>query len=280
MLLDGPRIRAGRAGVSERPRWFAREDFNKWPGALDRTITSNKSRQALSRLSLCKGEGRVMVLFPASHASKDPSPQSSPLQKGERRIQRFAETSLSAVLLAGGESRRMGSDKASLLFRGVPLWQNQLETLRKLQPTEIFVSARRDPTWRPADVDFVPDDPPSRGPLSGLAASAAQMHTAHLLALAVDMPFMSESYLRHLCDQIEPGRGVLPKIGTRAEPLAAIYPREAAIDLHHALTGTNFSLQSLARDLVATGKLQELSVAEPDKKFFLNVNVPSEFPSV
>lgn len=221
----------------------------------------------------------MRVLFPLSPGSKNPSPQSSPLRKKERRIQRIAETSLSVVLLAGGESRRMGSDKASLLFRRKPLWQVQLETLRKLQPAEIFISARSDPIWRPADVDFVPDDPPSRGPLSGLAAAAAQMHTTHLLALAVDMPFMSERYLRHLCDQIELGCGVLPKIGIRAEPLAAIYPREAAIDFHHALNSSDFSLQSLARDLVAAGKLQELVIAESDMKLFLNVNVASELPS-
>src|SRR6478752_3255668 len=103
-----------------------------------------------------------------------------------------------AVLLAGGESRRMGRDKATVLFRGKPLWQIQLELLRKLEPAEIFVSARADPRWRPADVQFVADDQPSRGPVSGIAASLARMHTAHLLALAIDMPFMSENYLRYL----------------------------------------------------------------------------------
>ena len=98
---------------------------------------------------------------------------------------------ISTVLLAGGESRRMGSDKATLLFRGKPLWQVQLETLQKLGPKEIFVSARIDPPWRPDDVVFVADAPLSRGPLSGLAASMSRMRTTHLLALAVDMPWMT-----------------------------------------------------------------------------------------
>ena len=44
---------------------------------------------------------------------------------------------ISAVLLAGGESRRMGKDKATLFFGGKPLWQIQLELLRKLEPSEI-----------------------------------------------------------------------------------------------------------------------------------------------
>jgi molybdopterin-guanine dinucleotide biosynthesis protein A len=183
---------------------------------------------------------------------------------------------MSAVLLAGGESRRMGKDKAALQFRGRPLWQIQFELLRKLQPSEIFISARTDPTWRPEDVRFVADIPPSRGPLSGLAASLAQMHTTHLLALAIDMPFMTNKFLRYLCAKIEASRGVVPKIDNRTEPLTAIYPREAEIDFRRALAGADFSLQSLTRRLVETGKLRAIHVTEQEKVFFLNVNEPAD----
>src|SRR5256886_4656345 len=173
---------------------------------------------------------------------------------------------ISAVLLAGGESRRMGRDKAAVLFRGKSLWQIQLRLLRKLEPASIFVSARTDPSWRPDDVQFVADDPPSRGPLSGIAASLEQMHSAYLLALAIDMPFMSENYLRYLCDHIEPGTGVVPTIDNRAEPLAAIYPREADADFRSALVGTDFSLQTLVCDLIGAAKLREIPVTEQKKK--------------
>ena len=183
---------------------------------------------------------------------------------------------ISAVLLAGGESRRMGKDKATILFHGKLLWQIQLETLRRLKPAEILVSARTDPSWRPADVQFVADDLPSRGPLSGIAASLAQMRTAHLFALAIDMPFMSEQYLKFLCDQIEPGTGVVPTIDSRAEPLAAIYPREADTDFRTALAGTDFSLQSVVRCLVEGGTLREVRVKEQETKLFLNVNELSD----
>lgn len=181
---------------------------------------------------------------------------------------------ISTVVLAGGESRRMGKDKGTLLFRGKPLWQIQVELLWKLKPTEIFVSARTDPAWRPADVQFVADDPPSRGPLSGLAASLAQMHTKHLLALAIDMPFITEKYLRFLCNQIEPGRGVIAKIQDRFEPLAAIYPRAASPDFHSALSSTDFSMQTVAGRLAAAGKLQVVPVTSRERKLFLNLNEP------
>jgi molybdenum cofactor guanylyltransferase len=183
---------------------------------------------------------------------------------------------ISGVLLAGGESRRMGKDKATILFRGKPLWQIQLELLRKLNPAEILLSARTDPVWRPIDVQFVADDPPSRGPLSGLAASLSRLKTTHLLALAIDMPFITEQYLKFLCDQIEPGTGVVPTIDNRAEPLAAIYPREASVDFQSALAGADFSLQTMARRLVETGKLREIFVTEEEKKLFLNMNEVSD----
>jgi len=182
----------------------------------------------------------------------------------------------SAVLLAGGESRRMGTDKATFLFRGKPLWQVQLETLRRLRPAEIFISARADPLWRPADAQFIADIPPSSGPLSGVAASLAKIHTAHLVVLAIDMPFMTENYLRASCSAIEPGRGVVSKIGNRAEPLAAVYPHEAEIDFRSALAGNDFSLQNIVRQLVTSGKLLEISVTKKATELFRNVNCISD----
>ena len=210
------------------------------------------------------------------HRDEDPSPQSSPLHEGERRVQLTAQMNISAVLLAGGESRRMGRDKATILFRGKPLWQIQLDLLRTLNPKEIFVSARTDPVWRPADVDFVSDIPPSRGPLSGLAASLDRMCGTHLIALAVDMPLMSEKYLRHLCDKIEPHVGVVPGIYGRAEPLAAIYPREAATEFQGALAGADFSLQTVTRRLVESGELREMPITDQEQSLFLNVNQLSD----
>jgi molybdenum cofactor guanylyltransferase len=173
----------------------------------------------------------------------------------------------------------MGTDKATLLFRGKSLWQIQLDTLRKLQPKQIFISARAAPLWRPDDVRFVADTPPSRGPLSGLSASMNRMNTSHLLALAIDMPWMNHNYLEFLCAQIEPGHGVLPEIAHRTEPLAAIYPREAAVEIDSALAGTDFSLQSLTRDLLVVGKLRGVSVAQQEKKFFRNINELADLES-
>lgn len=183
---------------------------------------------------------------------------------------------LSAVLLAGGESRRMGQDKATLRLDGKPLWQIQLELLRKLNPHEILISAREDPAWRPDDVVFVPDKQPSRGPLSGLAASLGKIETTHLLVLAIDMPFMTEEHLLSLSAGIAPGVGVVPMIDHRAEPLAAIYPFKAAAGAEAMLLGPDVSMRSFANRLVRDGRLRGVEVSDQERNFYRNLNERSD----
>jgi molybdopterin-guanine dinucleotide biosynthesis protein A len=183
---------------------------------------------------------------------------------------------LTAVLLAGGESRRMGRDKAEIVFRGQPLWQRQIELLRDLGPEKIFVSARKEPSWRPLDVELILDEPPSRGPLSGLTRALERMQTSHLVALAVDMPFMTREQMRFLCGLAIAGRGVVPVVNDRAEPLAAVYLREAVADFATALAGGNFSLQTLARNLARAGSIQMLNVEVEAQGFYRSVNEPAD----
>ena len=183
----------------------------------------------------------------------------------------------SAVLLAGGESRRMGSEKATLLFHGEPLWQRQIRVLRELESQEIFISARSELPWRPVDIELILDEAPSRGPLSGLAAALLRMRTNHLLVLAVDMPFMTSEQMRALWGLATLGCGVLPMIGDRAEPLAAIYPRETGSAFAATLASDDFSLQRLVRSLVQLDKLRIFDVPQHDARLFRSVNEPGDF---
>ena len=184
--------------------------------------------------------------------------------------------SLSAVLLAGGESRRMGSDKATLEWRGHPLWEWQIEKLRALRPEKIFVSARGKVPWCPADAALILDTPPSRGPLSGLAAALAATKTDYLLALAVDMPFMTTEQLRLLCNLVTTEAGVIPMMDGNAEPLAAIYPKKARAMFLDALQGENFSLQPIVRKLIDLNLLREMPITGPAREFYKNINEPRD----
>jgi len=182
----------------------------------------------------------------------------------------------SAVLLVGGESRRMRRDKATLEWCGRPLWQWQIEKLRAARPREILLSARSDVAWRPADIKLVLDVSLSRGPLSGLTAALAAAETDHLLALAIDMPFITTAHLRRLCDRATNGIGVVPMINGRAEPLCAIYPREAQAIFEQALQNDDYSLQPIVQKLIALNLVKEISVPDTAGKIYKSVNEPQD----
>jgi molybdopterin-guanine dinucleotide biosynthesis protein A len=183
---------------------------------------------------------------------------------------------LTAVLFAGGLSRRMGTDKATLAIAGEPLWARQLRVLRELQPNALWISARARPDWCPAEIEVVPDAEPSRGPLSGLAAALAQIKTSHLLALAVDLPRMTVEPLRRLWSLATPGCGVIPVQDNFLEPLCAIYPREAVLSAERALAGEDVSLQALSQILLTEGRLRPCLLTEEEKPFFHNANSPAD----
>jgi molybdopterin-guanine dinucleotide biosynthesis protein A len=102
------------------------------------------------------------------------------------------------------------------------------------------------------------------------------MRTTHLIALAVDMPFMNGEQLRELLSSATTGCGVVPIVGEQAEPLAAIYPIEAASDFAAALSGPDFSLQRIVRQLATNGKILLVPISEADAPFYRSVNVPGD----
>lgn len=183
---------------------------------------------------------------------------------------------LTALLLAGGLSRRMGSDKATLEFGGEPLWKRQLRILRGLAPASLCVSARSRPLWCPADVEVWVDEPPSHGPLTGLVAGLSRLQTTHLLVLAVDLPRITEAHLLMLWSLAIDGHGVIPWNGTYFEPLCAIYPVEAASIAREALSVGELSLQELAKNLTSEGMALRYILQPGERDLYLNLNRPSD----
>src|SRR5262249_20874052 len=116
---------------------------------------------------------------------------------------------LTAVLLAGGRSERMGRDKALVEIEGQPLWRRQIALLEALPPAGLIISGPRRAEFAPG-TRCIEDSGESRGPLSGVAAALQAATQPHVLVLAVDLPRMSVEFLRHLSDVISPGIGVVP----------------------------------------------------------------------
>jgi molybdopterin-guanine dinucleotide biosynthesis protein A len=183
---------------------------------------------------------------------------------------------LTTVLFAGGLSRRMGVDKATLTVAGEQLWARQLRLLNGLLPDALWISARARPAWCPPEIEVVLDEAPSRGPLSGLAAALRRMSSSHLVALAVDLPSMTPLHLRKLRGLANPGQGIFARNGDYLEPLCAIYPVEAAELAANAVNSNNVSLQSFAESLLQQNLARVYPLEESEKPFYHNANSPAD----
>jgi molybdopterin-guanine dinucleotide biosynthesis protein A len=185
---------------------------------------------------------------------------------------------LTAMLVAGGRSRRMGRDKATMIFEGEPLWQRQLRLLREISPATLWVSAGAPLSWHPPEVEIVLDESPSRGPLSGLVAGLRPLQTSHLLVLAVDLPRVSAEHLRGLWALAGPGTGVIPLNENYFEPLCAVYPAEALAVAETALQGSDVSLQHFAKTLLNESRVRAYVLTEDERSLYLNLNTPGDLP--
>ncbi|MFO1488033.1 MAG: molybdenum cofactor guanylyltransferase [Verrucomicrobiota bacterium] len=187
---------------------------------------------------------------------------------------------LTAALLVGGLSRRMGVDKATLpCGDGMPLWRRQWALFDALKPAARIISGREKPCWCPPEIEVVCDESPSRGPLSGLHALFKSASTTHLLVLAVDLPCMTADHLVWLRDHVTPACGVMPWVNGGLEPLCAIYPATRAVAEMAArqLAGENFSLRTFAGGLISQGLLRKVSVPSGEWRLYQNTNTPGEF---
>jgi len=128
--------------------------------------------------------------------------------------------SVTGVILAGGQSSRMGHCKATLPLMGKTLLEWQAEKLTALGVDEVLISG-------PAELELpvtrtVPDIYPQRGPLSGLHACLSAAQNSICLVVTVDMPLTPPLTLSQLCKQHNGGVTMLVH-GGKWEPLCAVY---------------------------------------------------------
>jgi len=187
---------------------------------------------------------------------------------------------LTVLLLAGGKSRRMGVDKATMLIGGKPLWQRQIGVLNEVHPNALWVSAQDAPPWCPIGIDQVLDQPPSRGPLSGVVAALSRLRTSHLLVLAIDMPRMTAEHLRKLWSLARSRTGVIPAHNNSLEPLCAIYPANVLLTAETALEGRDWSLQSFCQELISRCEAQRYELGFDERQLYLNMNTPAELLAI
>jgi len=186
---------------------------------------------------------------------------------------------LSAVILAGGRSRRMGRDKALLPVSGhATALERQLALIAVAKPLEVLISCR--PGQRlphPAGTRRVHDDG-SKGPLAGVAAAMGAARGDALLVLGIDLVRMTPHLLRRILGSVtrSGAAGVIPRVGGHAEPLASVLPRALAAQAVRQIEGGDLSLQTLARHAVAENLARWFDVPDYEAHAFANWNHRSD----
>ena len=187
---------------------------------------------------------------------------------------------LTISIQAGGQSSRMGEDKALKTFLGRPLIQRVIERLAPIAD-EIIVTTNRPEAYTFLGVRLIPDLKPGRGALGGLYTAIASAAHPIVAVVACDMPFASATFIEtasRLLAEEEAGV-VIAKSNEGYEPLHAIYRRttclpaiEAAIDADQWKVIAWFP-QVKVRVLTA----EEMKPLDPAGLAFWNVNTPEEF---
>jgi molybdenum cofactor guanylyltransferase len=184
-----------------------------------------------------------------------------------------------AVLLAGGKSRRMGRDKAYLKvnWQGIsmPLWERQLAVLQSVNPEEIIISGPRKQGY-PAATAVLADNWSGVGPLGGIATCLRQTRNALLLVLAIDLPQIMPSFLMKLLTRSEIGCGVVPCHHNRFEPLIAVYPGAALPVALDQLQQEDYVLQHFIDKLLEAGLMTVYDVELSEEPQLKNWNTPSD----
>jgi len=135
---------------------------------------------------------------------------------------------ISAVILAGGDSRRLGIDKALLELDGQTLLSRVVQKLAPLSDDVIVVTnSPEDYEHLALGVRFVPDERPGEGALMGIYSGLTAATYPSALTVASDMPFLNMSLLRVLVDKIAGHDAVVPRLeGGLLEPLHAVYRKQ------------------------------------------------------
>ena len=189
-----------------------------------------------------------------------------------------------AIILAGGESQRMGHDKANLLLGEQTLLERVAATMQQVFPL-VIVSVRH---LRP-DIDLpqVCDEPAehgkqaSAGPLAGLAAGLAQITTPWAFVVACDMPFVAAAMVELLAKSRSGHKAVVPVVQGHQQPLAAFYAWSclSAVRAHLASGGKN-SLRAILEQLqVRYVDESELLIADPALRSFFDLDTPTDVTS-
>jgi molybdopterin-guanine dinucleotide biosynthesis protein A len=183
---------------------------------------------------------------------------------------------VNGFVLAGGQSSRMGTDKALLDLNGRTLLERAMDTLSKVAGGVWILGSRE---RFEAFGNVIEDEFPGHGPLGGIHAALRASHQGLNVILAVDMPFVEVQFLEYLAEQaVRSAAAVtIPRAGGGWQPLCAVYRRAFAEVAEPALRAGRNKIDPLF------GKVSLRTVEEVEMKqqgfaleMFRNLNTPED----
>jgi len=183
---------------------------------------------------------------------------------------------VTACLIAGGKSSRMGSDKAGVEFEGTVLWKRQMAALEALSPVESLISGRAGAAYAESGLLIVEDEVSDAGPLAGIVSGLRAAAQPLVCFLAVDLPWICGNDLVSLLVACSETCGAVPAHDGYFEALAAIFPKTALPLAEMALQSEDRSLQHFVRECEARGLVRVIESANGNEARFKSVNSPED----
>jgi molybdenum cofactor guanylyltransferase len=189
---------------------------------------------------------------------------------------------LGAVVLCGGESRRMGRPKAWLPFGSEVMLERVVRLVGAVaEPIVVVAAPGQDLPGLPPEVSIVRDEVSGRGPLQGLAAGfrALGENVDLVYATGTDVPFLEPRWITRLSELIGEADLAVPSIGDYYHPLAALYRQRVVLPAIEALLAQDRLRPSFLVEAVNTRVVleDEMRVVDPALGTLRNLNHPEEY---
>jgi molybdopterin-guanine dinucleotide biosynthesis protein A len=186
---------------------------------------------------------------------------------------------LSIVIQAGGESQRMGQDKALIPFLGQTLIERVLDRLSHLGD-EILITTNNPECYRFLNLPLIADVLPGRGALGGLYSALNAARGPHVAVVACDMPFVNAKLLAAEVEILiaSGSAAVIPLTEDGTEPFHAVYRRESCLPaILTALEANKWRVDSwFSAVKLHFMAAEEIRRYDPHGIAFRNVNTPEE----
>lgn len=185
---------------------------------------------------------------------------------------------VSAIVLCGGKSSRLGFDKAFLKIAGRTLVERQTDLLSGRFSRIILVTNSPGSYKAKGRVKIVADIVRGLGPLGGLYTGLNNSGSEYNLVAACDMPFINLDLAAYMAGSIKEGyQAVVPYYKKRYQPLFAVYSRDCIDKIGEALAGNKLKLARLLSEFKVrkVGKKELIKFGDPEV-FFRNINTPQD----